>query len=223
MTILLFALLLPAALLTDHGRRFISLILDRWSNRDPILQGPRLGRTKYRCLVVLGSGGHTTEMLWLIHSLRTRLNKLEFIFVLAESDSTSLSRIPSILGPDFPCEVARMERIRGVGDSLFVAFFRAPGAMWSALRVLWRYEPDIIIANGPGTCIPILFGSRILQFLLLSPRVVRIFTESFCRVKTISLTGRMVYPIVDSFILQWPPSEFIKKRFPKAKYLGSLM
>ena len=223
MTFLLFALLLPAVLFTEYGRKFIYSVIDRWSNRRPILLSPRASRLKYRCLIVLGSGGHTTEMLRLLHSMRSRMDKLEFMFVVAENDSTSLSRVPSILGSDFPFEVAQMKRIRGVGDSILVALFRAPAAIWSAFRILWKYDPDIIITNGPGTCIPILFGSRLLQFLLLSPKVVRIFTESFCRVKTISLTGRIVYPIVDSFILQWPPTESIKKRYPKARYLGSLL
>jgi hypothetical protein len=31
-----------------------------------------------------------------------------------------------------------------------------------------------------------------------------IFIESICRVKTLSLSGKLVYPIVDSFMVHWP-------------------
>lgn len=45
---------------------------------------------------------------------------------------------------------------------------------------------------------------------LLSPQIVLfrpcslVFIESFCRVESLSLSGLMLYPLVDEFVVQWP-------------------
>lgn len=31
-----------------------------------------------------------------------------------------------------------------------------------------------------------------------------VFVESFCRTQTLSLAGRLLYPVVDTFVVQWP-------------------
>ena len=52
---------------------------------------------------------------------------------------------------------------------------------------------------------PTLFGSKI------------IYIETFANSETKSLTGRLVYPIADLFIVQW---ESMLKLYPKAIYGG---
>ena len=46
-----------------------------------------------------------------------------------------------------------------------------------------------------------------------------IYLETWSRVWTPSLTGRLVYPICNLFFVQWP--ELLEK-YPKAKYVGRL-
>ncbi|WP_307816097.1 hypothetical protein [Thermobrachium celere] len=41
--------------------------------------------------------------------------------------------------------------------------------------------------------------------------------ESFAKVNTPNLSGKLIYPIADLFIVQWPE---LLKFYPKAKYLG---
>ncbi len=48
-----------------------------------------------------------------------------------------------------------------------------------------------------------------------------IFLESLARVKDLSFTGKLVYPITDLFLVQWP--ELLKKAGPKAIYGGKLI
>ena len=38
----------------------------------------------------------------------------------------------------------------------------------------------------------------------MNPRSKLLYVESFCRVKSLSLTGKLLKPIVDKFIVQWP-------------------
>ena len=225
MTVLLLPLTVTCSLVICFITAFLGvrIWMTRRTDESFILDRPRPGRSKYRIMVVLGSGGHTSEMLRLLKSFSPKASMIELIFIVAESDHTSLKRVTSVLAPDSGYEVVRVKRIREVGDSIFRSVLRSPGAFFSAFTALYRAQPDVIISNGPGTALPIVLLSVLVQSLYMCPRTVLMFCESFCRVKSVSLTGRILYPFVDSFILQWPPSEELRRRYPRARYLGSLM
>jgi beta-1,4-N-acetylglucosaminyltransferase len=58
--------------------------------------------------------------------------------------------------------------------------------------------------NSPvGTCLPLVWLAYMFRAIGLG-RTRITFVESVCRVKTLSLTGRLVYPLVDRFFVQWP-------------------
>jgi beta-1,4-N-acetylglucosaminyltransferase len=50
------------------------------------------------------------------------------------------------------------------------------------------------------------------------PRIV--YIESFARVKGASLSGKIVYPLVDRFVVQWTD---LKAIYARADYLGKLV
>jgi beta-1,4-N-acetylglucosaminyltransferase len=56
--------------------------------------------------------------------------------------------------------------------------------------------------------------------LLGIKKIEIIYIESFARVDTLSLTGRLLYPFVDRFLVQWPELSNI---FDKAEYKGLLV
>lgn len=81
-----------------------------------------------------------------------------------------------------------------------------------SLYYLISFNPRYIITTGAGTALPIcylgkLFGKKI------------IYIESFARTNTKSLTGKLIYPIANLFIVQWKE---LLKLYPKAKYFGSI-
>lgn len=62
---------------------------------------------------------------------------------------------------------------------------------------------DLLILNGPGTCVILcaaIFLNRLIG--LPSPRVM--YVESFARVKSLSLSGKLLYHFTDRFVVQWP-------------------
>ena len=59
---------------------------------------------------------------------------------------------------------------------------------------------------------------RCQVWLFRSTRIV--FIESFCRVRSLSLCGRMVYGLVDRFIVQWPR---LTKQYRLSEYCGRLL
>ena len=67
-----------------------------------------------------------------------------------------------------------------------------------------------------GTCVAICYAAFLLRFLGLSDSHI-VFVESVCRVQKLSLTGRLLYPIADKFLVQWPQ---LLQKCPRAEYLG---
>ncbi len=69
-----------------------------------------------------------------------------------------------------------------------------------------------------GTCVPLCIAAFLMKVLGLSDSCI-IFVESFCRVKNLSITGRLLYIIADRFIVQWPE---LSEHFQRAEYLGDI-
>lgn len=88
--------------------------------------------------------------------------------------------------------------------------------LWNALQamgVLIRERPAIIISTGADVAVPVL----ILGKLLFRARVI--FIESAGDI-TPTLSGRLVYPFSDLFIVQWPDK---LHRFPRAVLSDGLL
>lgn len=54
-----------------------------------------------------------------------------------------------------------------------------------------------------GTCLPLCLAGYALRFLGIQ-HVKIVFVESFCRVQSLSVTGRLLYFLADRFVVQWP-------------------
>lgn len=183
-------------------------------------QSPRQHRTlPARTMIVLGSGGHTAEMLQLAGSLdRTRYTPR--IYVVAETDKMSLTKViaEEAASPDY--RIIRVPRSREVRQSYASAVLSTGRAVWAAVPLVWREQPDLVLTNGPGTCVPIVAAAAGLRLLGRNQDARLVFVESFCRVKNISLSGKILQWLVDLFVVQWPG---LTAEARGAKYLGKLM
>ncbi|MCM3652934.1 UDP-N-acetylglucosamine transferase subunit ALG14 [Metabacillus litoralis] len=84
--------------------------------------------------------------------------------------------------------------------------------LFKSLYILIKENPKVIISTGAGAVFPIcLFGK------LTGKKIV--YVESFAKVNSPSLTGKLVYKFADEFYIQW---ESLQEFYPKAKYRGSL-
>ncbi|GKY91974.1 hypothetical protein MPSEU_000169000 [Mayamaea pseudoterrestris] len=162
-----------------------------------------------RTLVVLGSGGHTTEMLSLIDSLEaTKYSPM--LYCKASSDTTSLQRLQQsktymnqVKTTASSISVYDVPRAREVGQSYLTSVWTTLHAQLCAFQLVHRIQPRLIICNGPGTCLPICLAAVTLRYLgLLSVEIV--FCESLCRVESLSMTGKVLYRFVDVFLVHWP-------------------
>lgn len=81
-----------------------------------------------------------------------------------------------------------------------------------AIKVLHKEKPDVIISSGAAVAVPFFYIGKIMGAKL-------VYIEVFDRYNKPTLTGKIVYPIADKFIVQW---EEEKKVYPKAINLGSI-
>lgn len=81
-----------------------------------------------------------------------------------------------------------------------------------AIKVLNKEKPDLIISSGAAVAVPFFWLGKLMGAKL-------IYIEVFDRIDKPTLTGKLVYPIVDKFIVEW---EEMKQVYPKAVNLGSI-
>lgn len=177
-----------------------------------------LGRT---ILVNLGSGGHTTEMLYLLDFIQLTAIKRR-VYVISSGDVFSARKATDFeqrqpapaAGSRFNIE--SVCRARHVHQSWLTTPWTAIQCIRNSSAVLQEYEPDLILLNGPGTAVCIILTMYLLLIFGLLPfRPRTVYVESFARVHSLSLSGRILRPFVDRFIVQW---EDLAKVYPGVEY-----
>lgn len=145
------------------------------------------------CLVG-SSGGHLTHLYMLKPFWE---NKKRFWVTFDKEDARCLLNGEKV----YPCYYPTNRNIKNLIRNTVVAW-----------KVLHKEKPDLIISSGAAVSVPFfylgkLFGSKL------------IYIEVFDRIDKPTLSGRLVYPIVDKFIVQW---EEQKEVYKKAINLGSI-
>jgi beta-1,4-N-acetylglucosaminyltransferase len=81
-----------------------------------------------------------------------------------------------------------------------------------AIKVIRKERPDLIISSGAAVAVPFFYFGKLFGAKL-------IYCEVFDRIDKPTITGKLVYPITDKFVVEW---EEMKKVYPKAVNLGSI-
>jgi UDP-N-acetylglucosamine:LPS N-acetylglucosamine transferase len=145
------------------------------------------------CLVG-SSGGHLTHL----YMLKPFWNDKERFWVTFDKeDAISLLEGEYLI----PCHYPTNRSIK--------ALFKNTKLAWNVIR---KERPDLIISTGAAVAVPFFYLGKIF-------RAKVIYIEVFDRINHSTLTGRIVYPICDKFIVQW---EQMKKIYPKSINLGSI-
>lgn len=177
-------------------------------------------KNKFKTIIVIGSGGHTTEILRIIK----HLNPHQFtprIYAVADSDDKSINKIietEKCFASKGKYLIVRIPRSRKVHQSYISSIFTTIYATLYSIPVVFLQKPDLILCNGPGTCVPICVVSFIARMLFVSNNVI-IFFESICRVKTLSLTGKILQFFADQIIVQWPE---LRESCKRAVFIGDI-
>lgn len=184
-------------------------------------------------MVVLGSGGHTAEMLKLLGSLRPE-RYFPRCFVIAATDAMGAAKAQSfeqqlrqqrsseqhVAPKQADAVVEVISRSREVGQSYLTSVLTTLRALASAFGVVWRHRPELLLVNGPGTCIPICAAALLFRFFGAGATRI-VYVESIARVASLSLSGLILYHCraTSAFYVQWPK---LQRRYPRALYEGRL-
>ncbi|XP_055844753.1 UDP-N-acetylglucosamine transferase subunit ALG14 homolog [Episyrphus balteatus] len=179
-------------------------------------------KSQYPTYVVLGSGGHTAEMCEIIKSLFDNLPRApDCYFIVAKTDDTSRKKVEETLDLKTKPHFVEIPRSRHVNQSYLTSIFTTLWALLYCFYILLRDKPKMVLCNGPGTCVPICLVAALYRFLHILHKDTKIvFVESFCRVNTLSLTGKILLPITDTFVVQWEP---LARNRKNVKYFGPLV
>eukprot|EP00400_MALV-I_sp_L67-5_P001085 gene1085-1022_t len=177
-----------------------------------------------RCLTVLGSGGHTMELLQLVKDFDP--HRYFLYFTIADTDKTSEPKLRKVLAqnPRFADSsedlfaIKYIPRAREVGQSFLTSIFTTLYSIAASFWWVFSVQPHLIIVNGPGTCVPIVIVAMFYE-CFLGRRVCLIFVESFCRTRNLSLTGKILYNFMDRVVVH---HQALVDKFPKAEYLGCI-
>lgn len=130
-------------------------------------------------------------------------------------------------------EVITVPRARNIHQPLYTTPFSSLRCLIACIVLLIRRSkstrgtaittsPDLIVTNGPATGVIIVLASLIVKFFGLQKRgdMKSIYVESWARVKTLSLSGKILYDfgLTDRFLVQW---EGLAKG--RAEYRGPLV
>lgn len=145
--------------------------------------------------LVASSGGHLFQLYvlkewWMKHE--------RFWVTFKKEDALSLLKAEKMYFAHYPTN----RNIKNLIRNTFLA-----------LKILSKEKPDVIISTGAGVAVPFFYVAKLLRIKL-------IYIEVYDRIDSATLSGRLVYPIVDVFILQW---EEQKKFYPKGLVLGQVL
>lgn len=183
-------------------------------------------------MFVLGSGGHTGEMISMIeHSILPKHGNTHRRYVVTAGEDLSVKRIEKMengLSKRFEAhgvdggtfDIYTIRRTRMVHQSFFTTPFTTAKCIQDVIWMLMassppalsqevRQFPDVIVTNGPGTGFVISLIAYLLRMTWLIPagKCKIVFIESFAKVRTLSMTGKLFHhlKIADRLIVQHPP------------------
>nr|XP_022317732.1 UDP-N-acetylglucosamine transferase subunit ALG14 homolog [Crassostrea virginica] len=176
-------------------------------------------------LAVMGSGGHTKEMLSLLSGLGPQYRPR--CYVIAKTDTMSQQKVEMFEKQRQTVEgiksaeysVSLIPRSREVAQSWLSSISSTLTAIVYSFPVVFRSLPSLIVCNGPGTCVPICLVGVCLKILSLG-QVKIVYVESICRVDSLSVSAWMLYYVVDHMLVQWPS---LQKKYPRTQYIGKLV
>lgn len=167
-----------------------------------------------KTMIILGSGGHTGEMIRILEHLSFK-DYSPRIYVRAETDKMSMEKIKRLEENNTDYKIVKIQRSREIHQSYYTSIYTTIYATLESIPLLWRECPDLLLCNGPGTCVPLCLIAFLFKTFYIAKTTI-VFIESFCRVKTLSLTGKILYYLADYVIVQW---SYLNKVYKKTHYL----
>lgn len=153
-------------------------------------------KQKLKLCFAASSGGHYEQLMM----LKPLMEKYESFILTEKTDYISEEQnIKSY----YVMQVNRKEKM---------CFIKLIVNAIKSLIIFAIERPDTIICTGVLAMIPMCLISKLFGRKL-------IYIESFAKVTSPTMSGKLLYKYADQFYVQWPQ---MKEYFPKAIYLGGI-
>ena len=157
--------------------------------------GEPAGRAGLHVLLVTSNGGHLAQLLALRPWWETRRRTW---VTHDKADARSLLAAEAVVWAFHPTT-------RHVPNML-----RNARLAWRALREL---RPDLVVSTGAGVAVPFFACARLLG-------IATCYIETYDRLETRSMSGRLCRPFTDLLLLQWPEQQ---RAYPSGIVIGRLL
>lgn len=187
-------------------------------------RGEKGGERPLYILAVLGSGGHTKEMLLMMGSDFRAPEESHRRYVVTKGDDMSAKQAKTFEGTlkgvwehTGTYDICMATRARHVHQSLLTTPLSALRSILDIFPILLSRPgqvspgspidvPDVIFTNGPATGFFVAVVAHMLRIFYIVPehKMRVLFIESWARVSSLSLTGKLFYytGIADMFLVQ---------------------
>lgn len=191
-------LTLAIAYISGHTLLFPSVALYIAIIFSNLIDEEKEQKNKKSVIFISSVGGHLTQML----ELKKIFNNYNYVLITEKTDVTKCMK--NKYNMNF--------LLYGSRKYLFKYIFVCVINIIKSIYFFFKYTPEVIVTTGTHTAVPMcyigwLFGKKV------------IYIESFAKSSSPTLTGRLVYPIANIFVVQW---ESMLKYYPKAECWGSI-
>lgn len=152
---------------------------------------------KKKVMFISSTGGHLSELL----ELESLFGDYDS-FLVTEKTPSNLA-----LKKKYP-KVGFL--IYGTKDHMLTYPFKLLTNCFISLYYFIKFRPKVIVTTGAHTAGPMCLIGKIFRSKI-------VFIESMANSSTKTITGKLLYPIADLFIVQW---EEMLKLYPNAVYWG---
>jgi len=146
------------------------------------------------CLVG-SSGGHLTHL----YMLKPFWSKHERFWVTFEKeDAKSMLKDEKLYGCYYPTNRSIKALIINT---------------WRAIKILRKEKPDLLISSGAAVAVPFFWIGKLFF------HTKNIYIEVYDRIDYGTMTGKLVKPVTDQYVVQWDEMEGV---YPNSINLGSI-
>lgn len=153
-----------------------------------------------KVIFISSTGGHLSELM----QLKSIFKNYDY-HIITEKNDTTLK-----LKEEYGNKINYL--VYGARNYMLSYMFKFPYNIIKSLILYMKIRPDVIVTTGAHTAVPICYIAKLFKKKI-------IFIETFARVNSQSMSGRMINKIADVFLVQ---HEEMLDVYENAIYKGDL-
>ena len=162
---------------------------------------------KMKICLTCAAGGHLDQLI----SIMDAFKEHDIFFVTVKSETTE--ELKKIAKTYYTKDVSNSIKIARIHLYTFTLALYYLQLILPCIKILLKEKPDVIVGNGGSATLWLSYLGK-----LMGAKIV--YIESLARVRDLSGTGKLIYPIADLFVVQW---ESLMEKYSKAKYWGKVI